>query len=173
MLRMYQRSAKTLLATNACTPAAPPVWLDLIEPSGEEVKEVEQGIGIVLPTRAEMEEIELSARLYREDDAVFMTMTALAANVEGFDKLWKASDMGSLLADDAHSLADSAGFDLHAAHSALTKMDQPTAERLADGKYLDKLDFVGFNLKDAVARIDGDVASAIGLGAGFSFADGD
>lgn len=102
-----------------------------------------------------------------------LTMTALAANVDGLDKFWKAADMGQLLADDAHSLADSAGFDLHAAHGALIKMEQPTAERLADDKYLDRLDFVGFNLKDAVARIDGDVGGAIGLGAGFSFADGD
>ena len=102
-----------------------------------------------------------------------LTMTALSANVEGLDRFWKAADMGSLLADDAHSLADSAGFDLHAAHGALAKMEQPTAERLADDKYLDRLDFVGLNLKDAVARIDGDVGGAIGLGAGFSFADGD
>ncbi|MGV3551328.1 imelysin family protein [Rhizobium sp.] len=102
-----------------------------------------------------------------------LTMTALAANVQGLDEFWKAANMGVLLAEGTQSLADSAGFDLHAAEGALAKMEQPTAERLADETYLDKLDFVGFNLKDAVVRIDGDVGSAIGLAAGFSFADGD
>jgi predicted lipoprotein len=102
-----------------------------------------------------------------------LTMTALAANTEGLDAFWKVADMGSLLGDDMHSLADSAGFDLHAAHAALARLEQPTAERLADAKYLAKLDFIEFNLKDAMTRIDGDVGGAIGLGAGFSFADGD
>ena len=34
-------------------------------------------------------------------------------------------------------------------------------------------DFIEFNLKDGMTRIDSDVGGAIGLGAGFSFADGD
>lgn len=101
------------------------------------------------------------------------TMTALAANVDGLDRFWRAIDMPVLLAPDAASLSDSAAFDLRAAANALGRMEQPTAERLADGKYLDKLDFVGFNLKDGLTRIDTDVGGAIGLGAGFSFADGD
>ena len=78
-----------------------------------------------------------------------------------------------ILEPDFHSLSESASFDLKNASSALAKLDQPTAERLADAKYLGKLDFIEFNLKDAMTRIDGDVGGAIGLGAGFSFADGD
>ena len=102
-----------------------------------------------------------------------LSLTALAANIDGLDAFWKTADMGLLLADDAQSLADSASFDLNAAHAALAGMEQPTAERLIDGKYLDKLDFIAFNLKDAITRIDGDVGGAVGLGAGFSFSDGD
>jgi magnesium transporter len=78
MLRMYSRNGNKLVPVSACTPVDPPIWMDLIEPSNEEVQEVERGIAITLPTKAEMEEIELSARLYTEEDAVFMTMTALA-----------------------------------------------------------------------------------------------
>jgi predicted lipoprotein len=102
-----------------------------------------------------------------------LTMKALKANADGLAKFWVVTDIASLLDKDAHSLSESASFDLKSATSALAKLEQPTADRLADAKYLDKLDFIEFNLKDAMIRIDSDVGGAIGLGAGFSFADGD
>jgi uncharacterized protein len=102
-----------------------------------------------------------------------LTMKALTSNVEGLDRFWTVTDIASLLASDMHSLSESASFDLRTAISALGTLDQPTTERLKDDKYLGKLDFIEFNLKDAMTRIDGDVGGAIGLGAGFSFADGD
>jgi magnesium transporter len=49
------------------------VWLDLVEPSAEEEKRVEKALGIDIPTRGELEEIEASSRLYQEEDATFMT----------------------------------------------------------------------------------------------------
>jgi magnesium transporter len=55
----------------------PPVWLDLYDPTDEETAEAEQLIGVKLPTRDEMQEIELSDRLYHEDGAEFMTVTVL------------------------------------------------------------------------------------------------
>jgi magnesium transporter len=55
-----------------------PVWIDLVEPSIDEIRAVQTAFGIAVPTRAEAEEIELSARLYAEDDALFLTMTGLA-----------------------------------------------------------------------------------------------
>lgn len=54
-----------------------PVWHDLINPTPEEDRSVEHQLGISIPTREEMEDIELSARLYQESGAEFMTMTAL------------------------------------------------------------------------------------------------
>jgi magnesium transporter len=60
------------------TPAPPPpVWLDLLNPTAEETAEAERTIGVQLPTRDEMQEIELSDRLYHEDGAEFMTVTVL------------------------------------------------------------------------------------------------
>jgi magnesium transporter len=53
------------------------VWIDLLEPSQEEEKAVEQLLGIEVPTREEMQEIEISSRLYREGDASFMTASVL------------------------------------------------------------------------------------------------
>jgi magnesium transporter len=55
------------------------VWVDLLSPTEAEIRPIEQQLGLAIPSRAEMEEIELSARLYNEDGAEFMTMTAVTA----------------------------------------------------------------------------------------------
>ncbi len=56
-------------------PGVPPetVWLDMIEPSAQEEAAVEKALGIDIPTREELAEIEASSRLYQEDGAHFMT----------------------------------------------------------------------------------------------------
>jgi magnesium transporter len=51
------------------------VWFDLLTPTVEEEAIVEQALGIGVPLREEMEEIELSSRLYYEDGAAYMTAT--------------------------------------------------------------------------------------------------
>lgn len=51
------------------------VWFDLLTPTREEEAIVEQALGIGVPLREEMEEIELSSRLYYEDGAAYMTAT--------------------------------------------------------------------------------------------------
>lgn len=54
------------------------VWLDLPEPTYEETQLVETFLGIDVPTREEMQEIEISSRLYLEDGATFLTAPVLA-----------------------------------------------------------------------------------------------
>jgi magnesium transporter len=54
------------------------VWLDLFQPTSAEEGAVERALGIEVPTREEMKEIEASSRLYREDGALFMTATLVA-----------------------------------------------------------------------------------------------
>ena len=49
------------------------VWLDLIEPTAEEEARVEKILGIDIPTRGELAEIEASSRLYQDNGATFMT----------------------------------------------------------------------------------------------------
>ncbi len=58
------------------------VWIDLLGPTKDEEDTVEQLIGIGIPTREEMEEIEISSRLYVEDGAFVMTAT-LPAHADG------------------------------------------------------------------------------------------
>lgn len=62
------------------------VWIDLFCPTSSEVNVIDQMLGIVVPTRDKMEEIEISSRLYYEDGALFMTAT-LPAQVDGDDPL--------------------------------------------------------------------------------------
>ena len=54
------------------------LWLDLFNPTLEERRKVDQAAGIELPTRADMEEIEISSRLYQEGESQFMTAMVLA-----------------------------------------------------------------------------------------------
>ena len=49
------------------------VWLDMVEPTADEENAVEAALGIDIPTREELAEIEASSRLYQEDGAAFMT----------------------------------------------------------------------------------------------------
>ena len=49
------------------------LWLDLLNPTPEEDARMEAALGIEIPTRAEMREIEASNRLYVENGALFMT----------------------------------------------------------------------------------------------------
>ncbi len=59
------------------TPAPGTTWLDLIGPTEEERALVGEALGIDVPTREEMYEIEVSSRLYMEEDVPFMTALIL------------------------------------------------------------------------------------------------
>lgn len=51
------------------------LWIDLINPTKDEEHLVEECIDLNIPTREEMQEIEISSRLYKEDNTLFMTAT--------------------------------------------------------------------------------------------------
>jgi magnesium transporter len=53
------------------------VWIDLVEPTRDEDKLVERHLGIEVPTREEMADIEPSEILYREENARYMTARIL------------------------------------------------------------------------------------------------
>lgn len=83
MLRIYTGSGTHLscaitdgLSDNADLKQG--IWYDLLNPTREEELFVEASLGILVPTRDEMKDIEPSARLYNEADAEFMTATVLA-----------------------------------------------------------------------------------------------
>ena len=83
MLNLYTARGGTLV--NAAAGAERPqsdavIWYDLLNPSQQEEAQVEAELGIDVPTREEMEEIEHSSRLYRRDDALYMTATVIAGS---------------------------------------------------------------------------------------------
>ncbi len=53
------------------------VWIDLVTPTPAEDKLVERLAGVAVPTREEMQEIEVTSRLYVENGAVYMTATLM------------------------------------------------------------------------------------------------
>ncbi|MEI8178988.1 magnesium/cobalt transporter CorA [Aestuariivirga sp.] len=75
MLNVYGAANGCLTEFPASATDLPPdaVWIDLVEPTANEESKVEGVLGIDIPTREELAEIEASSRLYQEDGAVFMT----------------------------------------------------------------------------------------------------
>jgi magnesium transporter len=85
MMRSYRRENSHLVLDHEGIPETgasgliQAVWIDLYNPAPQDNRTVEQLLAISLPTREEMQEIEVSARLYQEDGAEFMTITAASS----------------------------------------------------------------------------------------------
>lgn len=81
MLKVYlQQNGRlkgTVLSATDVVPAGA-IWFDLLDPSNEERLCVNELLGVEMPTRADMEEIEVSSRLYQENDAIFLTALILS-----------------------------------------------------------------------------------------------
>jgi magnesium transporter len=58
-------------------------WIDLESPTREEEALVERCLGVDIPTRSDLEEIEPSSRLYEQDGALYMTVSTLTGVTEG------------------------------------------------------------------------------------------
>ncbi len=72
------------------------VWIDMLSPSKAEDAMVETLLGIDVPTREDLKDIEPSSRLYTENDAIFMTASLV----------WKADSELPELTDVAFILVE-------------------------------------------------------------------
>jgi magnesium transporter len=82
MLSVFVPSETSLKKVVSADLAALPesaVWIDLVTPTAEEDHAVERLAGIAVPTREDMQEIEISSRLYIENGARYMTATLMCA----------------------------------------------------------------------------------------------
>jgi magnesium transporter len=80
MLTVYIPCGTSLERIAVAPGESPPpeaVWIDLITPTVQEDKLVEALLGIAVPTREEMQEIEVSSRLYIENGGRYMTATLM------------------------------------------------------------------------------------------------
>ena len=77
MIRVY-RSGCTACEPSTVDPAEwsmprDTLWIDLINPTREEDAAVERALGLSVPTREEMAELEASSRVYRENGVTYAT----------------------------------------------------------------------------------------------------
>jgi magnesium transporter len=81
MLKLYAVDGDALRVANfpggAVAPEGP-LWFDLLNPTGDERDTVAAAVGAPVPTREEMEEIEVSSRLREEDEVLYLTATVIS-----------------------------------------------------------------------------------------------
>src|SRR5262245_25344411 len=73
MLTVYDSADGALIKREEVCVSPATIWLDLMNPTKEEDRLVEEALSISVPTREEMAEIEASSRLYLEGGAYYMT----------------------------------------------------------------------------------------------------
>ncbi|WP_149738931.1 imelysin family protein [Rhizobium sp. RU20A] len=101
------------------------------------------------------------------------TFPSIADNLQGLSDLFAISDMATLLPEGDASIAGSIAFVFRSATTAARAINAPVDAALADPDLRGKITFLELNTNDLVDRLNHDFGGAIGLGAGFSFADGD
>lgn len=79
MLYAYRAQSGRLERLAHDAPVEPAIWIDLYKPQPAQIAAV-NALGIEVPTLADMEEIEISARLYREDGRDHMTVVLPGMN---------------------------------------------------------------------------------------------
>jgi magnesium transporter len=75
--------------------AAKPIWVDLLDPTPEEIAQVRAETGVEVPSRDSLEEIESSSRLRSEGRVLYLSMP-LAIHATGFNAL----PLGFILSPD-------------------------------------------------------------------------
>lgn len=78
MRQDYLHDPETGRLIAAPAPDRRAIWTDLLIPTVEEEAAVEAELGIDLPTREDMREIEPSSRIYSKEGALFMTANVVA-----------------------------------------------------------------------------------------------
>jgi magnesium transporter len=147
------------------------LWIDLLSPSKAEEALVEQYLGLDIPTREEMVEIEFSSRLYKENGTIFMTATMIAQSDSPDPKLDPVSFVLTqaqlitirYIEPQSFKLFTShlRKFDISQAHSVtlLIELLDATVDRLADilelvGRRLDEYSKTIFRPQDAAVKRD-------------------
>ncbi|MCB5408478.1 magnesium transporter CorA family protein [Pseudogemmobacter faecipullorum] len=79
MIRTYHCSGLRLRpGETPPTDLRQPVWIDLEAPSAAEEARIEAALGIEVPTREDMQEIEPSSRIWKEEGILYLTAQILA-----------------------------------------------------------------------------------------------
>lgn len=135
-------------------------WIDLENPTRAEEELVERSLGVDIPTRSDLEEIEPSSRLYEQNGALYMTVSALTGVTEGAPTTEPIAFV--LIADRIVTLRYAApkslrNFIAHIGRDRTLVRDAPTALiRMLDSivdRLADELELVGTQIESLSTHI--------------------
>jgi predicted lipoprotein len=113
----------------------------------------------------------------RPKSAVFWrsgnTWVSIDANIEGLQTLFARSGMADLIDPGFVSIAGSIEFVLKSLRRVAPTVDPDIERAVSTPAEQQKIAFLLVNSRDLILRLNTEYGGAIGLGAGFSFADGD
>lgn len=101
------------------------------------------------------------------------TWKSIEGNLDGLNVLFRKSGMEELLDPGEASIAGSVEFVIKSLERTAAKIDTDIEKAVTEPTERKKIDFLIINARDLVLRLSNDFGGAIGLGAGFSFSDGD
>lgn len=101
------------------------------------------------------------------------TWPSILANLDGLQALLNDAEMEKLLDDDVRSIVSSINFLFSSIEGVTGEMNPDITFVLEDPDQRAKLDYLVLNMKDLILRLNDHYGASIGLGAGFSFSDGD
>jgi predicted lipoprotein len=101
------------------------------------------------------------------------TWRSIDANIEGIATLFDKAGMAGLIDPDFISIAGNIDFVAKSLRRVAPTIDPDVGKAVSTPGEQQKIAFLLVNTRDLVLRLDTEYGGAIGLGAGFSFADGD
>jgi predicted lipoprotein len=101
------------------------------------------------------------------------TVASIAGNLDGLKTLFDAADFSPSLGTDMEWIPGSIDFEFNNAERALTELDGPITDTLADADKRQKLTYVRLVTSSLSELFGVRLAAALGLSAGFSSLDGD
>ena len=101
------------------------------------------------------------------------TLPAISANFMALQTLFNTAGMQDLLPEKDRSVVSATNYLLQAIVDDADQIDLPVEEAIADDEQRALLNRILQNTNNLLQRLNLDFGGAIGLGAGFSFADGD
>ncbi|MGN7292139.1 magnesium transporter CorA family protein [Rhizobium sp. SAFR-030] len=157
MINAYRSNGSVTALTPAASLTHLPddiVWIDLIDPSPDEDHYVESLLGIDVPTRDELKDIEPSSRLYVEHGSVFMTASLVWRAESNTPRL---TDVAFILVNDrllTVRYADPKSFSLFIAALGRAPEDNGNGRSLLAHLLETIADRTAEILEQAIARID-------------------
>ena len=101
------------------------------------------------------------------------TWTSIDGNISGLQALFDTSGISDLIDPNFASITGNIDFVMKQLHRIAPTVDTDMEKAVSAPEEQQKIAFLLVNSRDLIVRLNGEFGGALGLGAGFSFADGD